>query len=75
MSIKFLKKKKSCPFKSSGFKEVDYKDIETLKNFITEKGKIIPRRITGISSRFQKLLKKAVKRARYMGLLPFVAKD
>lgn len=71
--MRFVKSKKSCPFKSSGFKDIDYKDIDTLKNFITEKGKIIPRRITGVSSYFQKKLKKAIKRARYMALLPFSA--
>ena len=59
----------------SGFTDVDYKDIETLKLFITEKGKILPRRITGVSYYFQKKLKKAIKRARYVALLPFVAQE
>lgn len=56
-------------------KHIDYKDVETLKQFITERGKIIPRRITGVSAHYQKLLTKAVKRARHMALLPFVAND
>jgi small subunit ribosomal protein S18 len=68
------KKRKSCPFKEAGIKEIDYKDLETLRNFVTERGKIIPRRITGVSSFYQKKLKKAIKQARHMALLPFVAK-
>ena len=69
------RKKKPCPFKAAGVKEVDYKDVETLKQFVTERGKIIPRRITGVSSYFQKKLKKAIKQARHMALLPFVSQD
>lgn len=70
-----FKKRKSCPFTLSGIKEVDYKDIETLKKFITERGKILPRRITGVSHQHQQLLKKAIKQARYMALLPFVGEE
>lgn len=66
---------KKCPFTSAGWKAIDYKDIDTLRSFITERGKILPRRITGVSARFQKKLKEAVKKARYIALLPFVAKD
>ena len=69
------KKKQTCPFILLGMKDVDYKDIDTLRQFVTERGKILPRRITGVSHFFQKLLKKAIKRARQMALLPFVAKD
>lgn len=69
------RKKKPCPFKDAGVKEVDYKDVETLRQFVTERGKIIPRRITGVSSLFQKKLKKAIKQARHMALLPFVSQD
>jgi small subunit ribosomal protein S18 len=71
----FVKKKKECPFTASGVKIIDYKDTETLKQFITERGKILPRRITGVSFFHQQLLKKAIKRARYMALLPFVSED
>lgn len=71
----FTRRKKQCPFKAAGIKEVDYKDIETLRQFVTERGKIIPRRITGVSAQFQKLLTKAIKRARHMALLPFVAEE
>ncbi len=71
----FARKKKQCPFTQAGMKHIDFKDVETLKQFITERGKIIPRRITGVSAHYQKLLTKAVKRARHMALLPFVAND
>ncbi|MFZ0564571.1 MAG: 30S ribosomal protein S18 [Chlamydiales bacterium] len=66
---------KRCPFMAAGWKKIDYKDIETLKQFITERGKILPRRITGVSARFQRQLNTEIKRARYIGLLPFVAED
>ncbi|MCH9633118.1 MAG: 30S ribosomal protein S18 [Chlamydiae bacterium] len=69
------KKKKSCPFKSEGIKEVDYKDVDLLTRFITERGKILPRRITGVSAYYQKKLTGAIKKARYMAILPFVAKE
>lgn len=71
----FIRRKKQCPFKAAGIKEIDYKDIETLQQFVTERGKIIPRRITGVSAHYQKLLTKAIKRARHMALLPFVGED
>lgn len=71
----FAKRKKSCPFEASKVDGIDYKDIETLKQFITERGKILPRRITGVSYFYQKVLKQAIKRARHMALLPFVAEE
>ena len=71
----FVKKKKACPFTAMKADTIDYKDIETLKQFITERGKILPRRITGVSYFYQKMLKKAIKQSRYMALLPFVAKE
>lgn len=67
------KKRKRCPFTAAGIKHIDYKDINTLSRFITEKGKILPRRITGVSAYHQKHLTNAIKRARHMALLPFVA--
>lgn len=70
-----FRKRKSCPFTAAGVKSIDYKDVELLEQFITERGKILPRRITGVSHRHQKLLAKAIKRARYMALLPFVAEE
>ena len=66
------RRRKQCPFTAAGVRHIDYKDIETLKKFVTEKGKILPRRITGVSAFHQKRLTQAIKRARYMALLPFV---
>lgn len=71
----FAKRKRSCPFVEAGFTDIDYKDINTLSQFVTEKGKIIPRRITGVSLNNQRLLTQAIKRARYMALMPFVTQD
>lgn len=71
----FSKRKKACPFVAAKVDGIDYKDIETLKQFITERGKILPRRITGVSYYYQKVLKQAIKRARHMALLPFVAEE
>lgn len=67
------RKRKRCPFTQAGIREIDYKDMNTLTKFITERGKILPRRITGVSAHHQKLLNNAIKRARHMALLPFVA--
>lgn len=69
------RRRKVCPWTAAGIKEIDYKDIENLKKFITDRGKILPRRITGVSAYHQRQLKNAIKRARYMALLPFVAKE
>ncbi len=74
-SSPFVKRKKVCPFVAVKMGKIDYKDIETLRQFITERGKILPRRITGVSYFYQKLLKKAVKQARHMALLPFVSEE
>ncbi len=71
----FVKKRKACPFTAAGIRHIDYKDIYTLNQFITERGKIIPRRITGVSSYHQRQLSSAIKRARHMALLPFVAQE
>lgn len=73
--LPFAKRRKSCPFAAAKVEDIDYKDIETLKQFITERGKILPRRITGVCYYYQKVLKKAIKRARHMALLPFVAEE
>lgn len=67
-----IKKKKYCRFKKNGIKYVDYKDPEFLKKFLNEQGKILPRRITGTSLKYQRKVSKAVKRARSIALLPFV---
>lgn len=68
-----LRRKRSCPFKVSGITDINYKDLDVLTRFITERGKILPRRITGVSAYYQRKLITAIKRARYMALLPFVA--
>ena len=67
-----VKKKKYCRFKKSGIKYIDYKDPEFLKKFLNEQGKILPRRITGTSLKFQRRIAQAVKRARHLALLPFI---
>ena len=66
------KKKKYCRFKKSGIRYIDYKDPEFLKKFLNEQGKILPRRLTGTSQKYQKKVAQAVKRARHLALLPFV---
>lgn len=66
------KRKKYCRFKKSGIKYIDYKDAEFLKKFVNEQGRILPRRLTGTSLKFQKKVAQAVKRARHLALLPFV---
>ena len=68
---RFFRRKKYCRFTAEGVKEIDYKDIATLKNYITETGKIVPSRITGTKVRYQRQLASAVKRARFLALLPY----
>ena len=67
-----VKKKKYCRFKKAGIKYVDYKDAEFLKKFLNEQGKLLPRRLTGTSQKYQKKVSTAVKRARHLAMLPFV---
>lgn len=69
----FFKKKKSCPFSGEDGLVIDYKDVKLLSRYISEKGKIIPSRITSVSAKKQRELARAIKRARYIALLPFVA--
>jgi small subunit ribosomal protein S18 len=68
-----IKKKKYCRFKKNKIKYLDYKDAEFLKKFLNEQGKILPRRVTGTSLKYQKKVAVAVKRARHLALLPYVA--
>ena len=68
-----VRKKKYCRFRKSGIKYIDYKDPEFLKKFLNEQGKILPRRITGTSIKYQKKVAVAIKRARHLALLPYVA--
>ena len=65
-------KKKYCRFKKSGIKYIDYKDADFLTKFLNEQGKILPRRITGTSLKFQRKVSQAVKRARHIAVLPYV---
>ena len=67
-----VKNKKYCRFKKAGIKYVDYKDAEFLKKFLNEQGKLLPRRLTGTSQKYQKKVATAVKRARHLAMLPFV---
>lgn len=68
---RFFRRRKFCRFTAEGTKEIDYKDIATLKAYTTETGKIVPSRITGTKARYQRQLATAVKRARCLALLPF----
>ena len=72
LSIDTGTKKKYCRFKKSGIKYIDYKDADFLTKFLNEKGKILPRRITGTSLKFQRKVSQAVKRARHIAVLPYV---
>jgi small subunit ribosomal protein S18 len=68
-----VKKKKYCRFKKTGIKYIDYKDADFLLKFVNEQGKILPRRLTGTSLKFQRKVSQAVKRARHLSLMPYVA--
>lgn len=68
---RFFRRRKFCRFSSEGVKQIDYKDLDTLKAYITETGKIVPSRITGTKARYQRQLATAIKRARYVALLPY----
>lgn len=67
------RRKKTCYFKENGITYIDYKDEKLLRRFITERGKIVPRRISGTSAKMQRRLAVAIKRARHMAILPFVS--
>jgi small subunit ribosomal protein S18 len=68
---RFFRRRKFCRFSAEGVEQIDYKDIATLKNYITESGKIVPSRITGTSAKYQRQLSSAIKRARFLALLPY----
>lgn len=68
---RYFRRKRYCRFTAEGVKEIDYKDLNTLKNYITETGKIVPSRISGTSARYQRQLATAIKRARYLALIPY----
>jgi small subunit ribosomal protein S18 len=68
----FFRRKKSCPFSGAGAPIIDYKDVRLLSRFLSERGKIVPSRITAVSGKKQRELAKAIKRARFLALLPYV---
>ncbi|HEY9032476.1 MAG TPA: 30S ribosomal protein S18 [Pseudomonadales bacterium] len=68
---RFFRRRKFCRFTAENVKEIDYKDLETLKAYISETGKIVPSRITGTNAKYQRQLATAIKRARYLSLLPY----
>ena len=68
---RFYRRRKYCRFTAEGIEEIDYKDLELLKAFISETGKIVPSRITATKARYQRQLAKAIKRARFLSLLPY----
>ena len=68
---RFFRRRKYCRFTADNVSEIDYKDINTLKQYVGESGKIVPSRITGTKARYQRQLSTAIKRARYLALLPY----
>jgi small subunit ribosomal protein S18 len=68
---RFFRRRKFCRFSAEGAAEIDYKDLETLKGYVTETGKIVPSRITGTKAKYQRQLATAIKRARYVALLQY----
>jgi small subunit ribosomal protein S18 len=68
---RYFRRRKFCRFTAEGVKEIDYKDLDTLQNYVTETGKIVPSRITGTKTHYQRQLATAIKRARYLALLPY----
>ena len=70
----FFRRKKSCPFTGEGAPAIDYKDTRLLQRFVSERGKIVPARITSVSAKKQRELAKAIKRSRYIGLMPYTVR-
>ena len=70
----FFRRKKTCPFSGDNAPKIDYKDVKLLQRFISERGKIVPSRITAVSAKKQRELAKAIKRARFLALIPYVVK-
>ena len=71
----FYRRRKSCPFSGNGAPKIDYKDVRLLSRFLSERGKIVPARITSVSAKKQRELAIAIKRARFLALLPYVIAD
>ena len=70
----FFRRRKTCPFSGPNAPKIDYKDVKLLQRYISERGKIVPSRITAVSAKKQRELAKAIKRARHIGLLPYIVK-
>ena len=70
----FFRRRKTCPFSGSGAPEIDYKDTRLLQRYVSERGKMVPSRITAVSAKKQRKLSQAIKRARFLALLPYVVK-
>ncbi|MGH8632130.1 MAG: 30S ribosomal protein S18 [Burkholderiales bacterium] len=74
MAAHYFRRKKFCKFTADGVTEIDYKDLATLKQYISENGKIVPSRVTGTKAHYQRQLALAIKRARFLSLLPYTDK-
>ena len=74
MARPFFRRRKSCPFSAKDAPVIDYNDVRLLQGFMSERGKIVPSRITAVSAKKQRELAKAIKRARHLGLLPYIVK-
>jgi small subunit ribosomal protein S18 len=74
MSRPFFRRRKSCPFSGKDAPRIDYKDVKLLQGFVSERGKIVPSRITSVAAKKQRELSAAIKRARHLGLLPYLVK-
>jgi small subunit ribosomal protein S18 len=70
----FFRRRKSCPFSGPNAPKIDYKDVRLLQRFVSDRGKIVPSRITAVSTQKQRELARAIKRARFLGLLPYMVK-
>jgi small subunit ribosomal protein S18 len=70
----FFRRRKVCPFSGANAPKIDYKDVKLLQRYVSERGKIVPSRITAVSAKKQRELSKAIKRARFLALLPYVVK-
>ncbi len=74
MARPFFRRRKSCPFAAKDAPQIDYKDVRLLQGFVSERGKIVPSRITAVAAKKQRELATAIKRARHIGLLPYIVK-
>ncbi len=70
----FFRRRKTCPFSGPTGQKIDYKDVRTLQRFISERGKMVPSRITAVSTKKQRELARAIKRARFLALLPYIVR-